>query len=531
MMSNQGQNGDSQGPQPNSWVKPLTEGGKTSETSGQNNNNNHSSSNPGSQRSSTNNASHFEAQSHNQNQMAAPMMMGGEPHHQQHAHQANPNSNPNHQPMEEEEEEPTKIFVGGLSWQTTTESLTEYFKRFGEIKEGMVMKDPATQRSRGFGFVTFEDPKVVEEVIKIGKHEIDEKFVDPKVAFPKRGQPRMVTRTKKIFVGGLASNTVKEDLENYFGKFGEVDEAMLMFDRQTNRHRGFGFVNFVDEKTVDEICNIHFHEINGKRVECKKAQPKEVMMPALQRAIKARAVQFTGYLASGLPNIPNVPFALNNGQVNFQMAQGQQGQQGNVAGASTGYNGNQAVYAIPSNPGGFVIPAHNLYGQHSGNLQQIGLQSNGIPYYHYPILTYHPQPGAIPIIQQTPISANSSSPPVSVPPSSTSVTTPSQFTPNGQAGNGATSNGQSAPVSNVGSVNVSNGGAATSVAAEQQQNFQVGMTFKPAHTFAPNFDQGNNNTAAPASIKFNNFGGQEFVSKNMFDGGKAAMGDQSGAGY
>ena len=41
-----------------------------------------------------------------------------------------------------------KMFIGGLSWQTTPEGLKEYFSKFGEIAEVMVMKDPTTRRSR-----------------------------------------------------------------------------------------------------------------------------------------------------------------------------------------------------------------------------------------------------------------------------------------------------------------------------------------------------------------------------------------------
>ncbi|KAJ8722837.1 hypothetical protein PYW07_004017 [Mythimna separata] len=105
---------------------------------------------------------------------------------------------------------------------TEKKSLRDYFSKFGEITEVMVMKDPTTRRSRGFGFITFGDPASVDKVLAQATHELDGKKIDPKVAFPRRAHPKMVTRTKKIFVGGLSAPTTLEDVKNYFEQFGPL---------------------------------------------------------------------------------------------------------------------------------------------------------------------------------------------------------------------------------------------------------------------------------------------------------------------
>ncbi|XP_021648393.2 uncharacterized protein LOC110641106 isoform X2 [Hevea brasiliensis] len=53
----------------------------------------------------------------------------------------------------------TKVFVGGLAWETQSETMGRYFEQFGEILEAVVITDKNTGRSKGYGFVTFREPE------------------------------------------------------------------------------------------------------------------------------------------------------------------------------------------------------------------------------------------------------------------------------------------------------------------------------------------------------------------------------------
>ncbi|KAJ8115980.1 hypothetical protein ONZ43_g4541 [Nemania bipapillata] len=160
------------------------------------------------------------------------------------------------------------MFIGGLNWETTDQSLRDYFSQFGEVTECTVMRDGATGRSRGFGFLTFKDPKTV-NIVMVKEHFLDGKLIDPKRAIPRDEQEK----TSKIFVGGVSQDTTENEFKDYFAQFGRVVDATLMMDKDTGRPRGFGFVTFENEVGVEACLSTNL-EIHGKAIEVKKAQPR-----------------------------------------------------------------------------------------------------------------------------------------------------------------------------------------------------------------------------------------------------------------
>ncbi|KAF8094236.1 hypothetical protein N665_0367s0021 [Sinapis alba] len=187
-----------------------------------------------------------------------------------------------------------KLFVGGISWDTNEERLKEYFSSFGEVIEAVILKDRTTGRARGFGFVVFADPAVAETVIT-EKHSIDGRLVEAKKAVPRDDQNTVTRsnssslqgspgRTRKIFVGGLPSSVTESDFKTYFEQFGTTTDVVVMYDHNTQRPRGFGFITYDSEEAVERVLLKTFHELNGKMVEVKRAVPKELSSPSPTRS-------------------------------------------------------------------------------------------------------------------------------------------------------------------------------------------------------------------------------------------------------
>ena len=94
-----------------------------------------------------------------------------------------------------------KLFIGGLSFETTDDSLREHFEKWGTLTDCVVMRDPQTKRSRGFGFVTYSCVEEVDAAMCARPHEADGRVVEPKRAVSRQDsvKPGAHLRVKKIF--------------------------------------------------------------------------------------------------------------------------------------------------------------------------------------------------------------------------------------------------------------------------------------------------------------------------------------------
>ena len=79
---------------------------------------------------------------------------------------------------------------------------------------------------------------------------------------------------KKIFVGNLAWKVDDQELENMFAKYGEVQSAKVISDRETGRSRGFGFVEMEDGAADDAIEGLNGVEIDGRDLRVNEANDR-----------------------------------------------------------------------------------------------------------------------------------------------------------------------------------------------------------------------------------------------------------------
>lgn len=174
-----------------------------------------------------------------------------------------------------DDEDERKVFVGGLSWQSSDKDMRKYFEKFGAVEKVTLKTDPMTGESRGFGFILYEDKASVEAVMAEETHTLNGKKIGPRHA-KARPKPEPIL---KVFIGGLDPSVTEEALKTHFGVFGTVTEVILPMDKEKDERRAFGFVKYESEEIVDAVIAQNNSDgkqtIEGKEYDVKKSTPKD----------------------------------------------------------------------------------------------------------------------------------------------------------------------------------------------------------------------------------------------------------------
>ncbi|XP_057581211.1 heterogeneous nuclear ribonucleoprotein A1-like 3 [Hippopotamus amphibius kiboko] len=152
------------------------------------------------------------------------------------------------------------------------------------------MRDPHTQRSRGFGCVTCATVEEADAAMSARPHEGDGRVVEPKRAVSREDsqRPGAHVPVKKIFVGGIKEDTEERHLADYFEQYGKIEVMEIMPDRGCGKKRGFAILNFDGQRldsvdSVDKTVIQKHHTVTGHNCAGWKALSKQELASASSR--------------------------------------------------------------------------------------------------------------------------------------------------------------------------------------------------------------------------------------------------------
>ena len=205
-----------------------------------------------------------------------------------------------------------KLFVHGLPWTTTQETLFGVYSQFGNIQECVILKDRNGQ-SKGYGFINYSNAQEAMNAINAGPQQIDGRMVGSDLAWKgrknrqnnnknssssqqnqsypmqQRGggqhnplQARIVNTVangmggplamRRLFVYSLLYTTTDDTLASVFSQYGELEEAVIIKDKTNDmKSKGYGFVIYKNVRDAQNALKQPHKQIDGRTVHCSLA--------------------------------------------------------------------------------------------------------------------------------------------------------------------------------------------------------------------------------------------------------------------
>lgn len=171
-----------------------------------------------------------------------------------------------------------KIFVHGLSWDTTAETLTNEFCKYGEIEECKAVTDRVTGKSKGYAFILFKHRTAARRALQQPQKKIGNRTTSCQLASqgpvpaPPPTSPLVSEYTqRKIFVSNVSAEIDPNKLLEFFRQYGEIEEGPLGIDKNTGKPKGFALFVYKSVDSARKALEDPHKSFEGHMLNCQKA--------------------------------------------------------------------------------------------------------------------------------------------------------------------------------------------------------------------------------------------------------------------
>ncbi|ORD95974.1 MRD1 [Hepatospora eriocheir] len=146
----------------------------------------------------------------------------------------------------------TSVFVKNLNFDTKESDIREAFKECGEIKIVRIPLAHTNTKNKGFCFIEFELVDGMKAALGMDGVKVLDRNINVSISLP-RGKERFYT----VFVKNLPRHTTREELIEYFEKFGKLHHLNLPISKEDKtRNAGYAFVEYLDEEVAKKVINM-----------------------------------------------------------------------------------------------------------------------------------------------------------------------------------------------------------------------------------------------------------------------------------
>ncbi|KQJ91553.1 28 kDa ribonucleoprotein, chloroplastic [Brachypodium distachyon] len=177
--------------------------------------------------------------------------------------------------------EEAKVYVGNLPYDIDSERLAQLFEQAGVVEVSEVIYNRETDQSRGFGFVTMSTIEEAEKAVEMfHRYDVGGRLLTVNKAAPRGARVERPARdfggsSFRIYVGNLPWQVDDSRLVQLFSEHGKVVDARVVYDRETGRSRGFGFVTMASQEELDDaIAALDGQSLEGRALRVNVAEER-----------------------------------------------------------------------------------------------------------------------------------------------------------------------------------------------------------------------------------------------------------------